>query len=57
MYLNLDLNLDVPMNLMKFGIAQMFGVVAIMIVIVVIASIIPVRKLTKTKPIDTILDK
>ena len=45
------------MNLMKFGIAQMFGVVAIMIVIVVIASIIPVRKLTKTKPIDTILDK
>ena len=57
LYLNLDLNLDVPMNLMKFGVAQMFGVAAIMIVIVVIASIIPVRKLTKTKPIDTILDK
>ena len=45
------------MDLMKFGIAQMFGVAAIMIVIVVIASIIPVRKLTKTKPIDTILDR
>ena len=57
LYLNLDLNLDVPMNLMKFGVAQMFGVAAVMIVIVVIASIIPVRKLTKTKPIDTILDK
>ena len=45
------------MDSMKFGIAQMFGVAAIMIVIVVIASIIPVRKLTKTKPIDTILDR
>lgn len=48
---------DVPVKLMKFGVTQMCGVSGVMIVIVILASVIPLRKLTRTKPIDTILDK
>jgi ABC-type antimicrobial peptide transport system permease subunit len=44
-------------DVMNFGLSQIFGVAAIMIVIVILASIIPIRRLTKMKPIDTILDK
>lgn len=47
----------VNVDILKFGINQMVGVSVIMIAIVTLASIIPIRKLTKTKPIDTILDK
>ena len=49
--------ISVNVDILKFGINQMVGVSVIMIAIVTLASIIPIRKLTKTKPIDTILDK
>ena len=49
--------ITVNVDILKFGITQMVGVSVIMIAIVTLASIIPIRKLTKTKPIDTILDK
>lgn len=47
----------VKINLMNFGFSQASGVVVIMIVIVILSTIIPLRKLIKSKPIDTILDK
>lgn len=45
------------MNVMNFGLIQILGVTMIMLIIVILASIIPIRRLTKMKPIDTILDK
>jgi len=44
-------------NIMKFGLVQMVGVTLVMALIVLFASVIPIKKLTKKKPIDTILDK
>ena len=49
--------LGVSINIMNFGLVQLCGVTAIMLIIVVVTSIIPIRKLTKTKPVDIILDK
>lgn len=49
--------LGVSINVMNFGLVQLCGVTAIMLIIVVITSVIPIKKLTKTKPVDIILDK
>ena len=49
--------LYININVMNFGVVQVIGVTSIMIIIVILASVIPIHKLTKIKPIDTILDK
>lgn len=53
----ISLAISSKMNVMNFGLIQILGVTMIMLIIVILASIIPIRRLTKKKPIDTILDK
>jgi len=42
---------------MHFGLLQMIGVGVIMLVISIFASIMPIKRVTKMKPIDAILDR
>lgn len=44
-------------NILKFGLTQILQITGIMLVIVILANVIPVRKITKMKPIDAILNK
>lgn len=46
-----------PENLLNFGINQALLVTLIMIMLTVIASILPMLKIVKNKPIDVILEK
>ena len=50
-------NLFVNMEVLKFGATQIIQITAIMLVIVILANVIPVKKITKMKPIDAILNK
>ena len=50
-------NLFVNMEVLKFGVTQIIQITAIMLVIVILANVIPVKKITKMKPIDAILNK
>ena len=44
-------------NVFKFGLTQILEITGIMFLIVILANVIPVRKITKMKPIDAILNK
>ena len=44
-------------EMFEFGIKQILEITVTMLIIVILGNIIPVRKVTKQKPIDTILDK
>ena len=44
-------------EILKFGTEQMLKIAGIMLLIVVLANVIPVRRITKMKPIDAILNK
>jgi ABC-type antimicrobial peptide transport system permease subunit len=44
-------------NVLSFGITQILEITGIMFIIVILANVIPVRKITKMKPIDAILNK
>ena len=50
-------NLFVNMEVLKFGATQIIQITTIMLVIVILANVIPVKKITKMKPIDAILNK
>jgi ABC-type antimicrobial peptide transport system permease subunit len=47
----------VNIEVLKFGTEQMLEIAGIMLIIVILANVIPVRRITKMKPIDAILDK
>ena len=47
----------IPIDALTFGTTQMLEIAGIMLAIVVLANIIPVRRITKMKPIDAILNK
>ena len=47
----------VNVEILKFGTEQMLKIAGIMLIIVVLANVIPVRRITKMKPIDAILNK
>ena len=47
----------IDINILSFGITQMLEITGIMFLIVILANVIPVRKITKMKPIDAILNK
>jgi ABC-type antimicrobial peptide transport system permease subunit len=44
-------------NVLSFGMTQVLEITGIMFIIVILANVIPVRKITKMKPIDAILNK
>lgn len=44
-------------NVLRFETTQILEITGIMLVIVILANVIPVRKITKMKPIDAILNK
>ena len=44
-------------EILKFGTEQMVKIAGIMLIIVILANVIPVRRITKMKPIDAILNK
>lgn len=44
-------------NILNFGLTQILEITGIVLLIVVLANIIPVRRITKMKPIDAILNK
>ena len=44
-------------NVLKFGFTQILQITGIMFIIVIFGNVIPVRKITKMKPIDAILNK
>jgi ABC-type antimicrobial peptide transport system permease subunit len=44
-------------NVLSFGMTQILEITGIMFIIVILANVIPVRKITKMKPIDAILNK
>jgi ABC-type antimicrobial peptide transport system permease subunit len=44
-------------NVLSFGMIQVLEITGIMFIIVILANVIPVRKITKMKPIDAILNK
>lgn len=54
-FVTTTLMLDI--EILAFGIKQVLGVICILFVIVIIANIIPLRRITKMKPIDAILNK
>lgn len=47
----------IKIDTFHFGIVEAISIAGIMLLITVIANIIPLRKVNKMKPIDTILDK
>ena len=49
--------LNTQVDIMHFGLLQMIGVGVIMLVISIFASIMPIKRVTKMKPIDAILDR
>ena len=49
--------LQINANVFKFGFTQVLEITGVMLVIVILANIIPVRRITKMKPIDAILNK
>ena len=49
--------LFINIEILKFGTEQMLKIAGIMIIIVILANVIPVRRITKMKPIDAILNK
>ena len=49
--------LFINIEILKFGTEQMLEIAGIMLIIVILANVIPVRRITKMKPIDAILDK
>ena len=49
--------LFINIEILKFGTEQMLKIAGIMLMIVILANVIPVRRITKMKPIDAILDK
>jgi ABC-type antimicrobial peptide transport system permease subunit len=49
--------LFINIEILKFGTGQMLEIAGIMLIIVILANVIPVRRITKMKPIDAILDK
>jgi ABC-type lipoprotein export system ATPase subunit/ABC-type antimicrobial peptide transport system permease subunit len=50
-------NLLIDLNILSFGIKQVLEITGIMLIIVILANILPVRRITKMKPIDAILNK
>lgn len=49
--------LMINVNILAFGFKQIIGVIGILLGIVVVANIIPLKRITKMKPIDAILNK
>lgn len=49
--------LNTQVDIMHFGLLQMICVGVIMLVISIFASIMPIKRVTKMKPIDAILDR
>lgn len=49
--------LNTQVDIMHFGLLQMIDVGVIMLVISIFASIMPIKRVTKMKPIDAILDR
>ena len=47
----------INIEIVKFGAEQILQISGIMFIIVILANVIPVRKITKMKPIDAILNK
>jgi len=47
----------IKINTFHFGVVEALSIAMIMLSITIIANIIPLRRVTKMKPIDTILDK
>lgn len=50
-------SLLVNIDILKFGTNQVLEIAGIMLIIVILANVIPVRRITKMKPIDAILNK
>jgi len=48
---------DLSLKIFDFGIIQIASIAIILIVIVMLANILPIRKITKKKPIDAILNR
>jgi ABC-type antimicrobial peptide transport system permease subunit len=47
----------INLNVLSFGITQVLEITGIMLIIVILANVMPVRRITKMKPIDAILNK
>ncbi len=54
---NYTLDTFIKVKVLDFGLYQKLEVIGIMLGIAIVSSILPIRKLTKMKPIDTILGK